>query len=773
MSGGSWVAGSVRARLLARHCLGRDGAREIAATGSLESACARLAGSAYGRSPIDAGSAVVAQHAIWAAVVWDLRVLAGWLPGPGVAVVRTFVGFFEIDNIEAHLAFLADGVRLDVFELGGLGTVWTRARAATSVGELRAHLLASPWRDPGTEDRARILMSLRLEWARRLGAIDVAAAWGAGAAALVVARSLSEGAIAVDDLGHRAPTLGRRRARQRRHWGSSSPPCPIRRVGRSKGSTDPKICGAPKWLGGAASIATENDCSAAHNPGPPSSWAPPPGAWPTHGERVRLSMSRAAVRARRSWSMSSRRPLGHTQMQRLALVAPRDALRQVLVEVADSGTVDLDDVASPPGVSIGPAATHLQGQPGGASMSSPRLARGRPDLDELARRDELSLLAGEAELERRVDAALLHGRVAALLGWIPDEALPALRSRIEPLGGAAVVLPRPLGVDPPTLLAPRRRSAPFRVLVDTYGTVRYADMDPTPFAAIAFALMFGMMFGDAGRGLLLVGFALWAHSGKGLLGRFRAEWALILAAGLSATAFGIAFGEVFGPTHVVPAVWLVPLDDPTRLLVSGVILGAGLLGISQVIGTVNRWREGGARFALYSPSGGAGLFSFVGLGFCVAGVYEDARPVAIAGGVLILIGTVLVFSGGFAAAGGRGAGIAQATVESFEGLVRLGSNVVSFARLAAFGLTAAAIGSVVWDGTTALWKPNLAAVGAILLFVVGNVAAFALEALVVGVQALRLEYYELFSRMLGEEGRPFRPWHVAIDQPMELVESTR
>ena len=454
--------------------------------------------------------------------------------------------------------------------------------------------------------------------------------------------------------------------------------------------------------------------------------------------------------------MSSRNGLGRVQMQRVALVAPKDAFRDVLVEVADEGTVDLDEVAS---------AGRAGSAPTVVSTDAPTIARERPDKDELARRGARSLLAGEAELERRESAALPHGRVAALLGWVPDEALPPLRQRIEPLGGAAVVLPRPLGVDPPTLLAPRSRSAPFRVLVDTYGTVRYADIDPTPFAAFAFALMFGMMFGDAGRGLLLVAIGLLARTGKGFLGRFRAAWALLVAAGVSATAFGVAFGELFGPTHVVPAVWLVPLDDPVRLLVAGVILGGGLLGISQVIGTVNRWREGGARFALYEPSGVAGLCSYVGLGLVVAGLYFDVRPVALAGGVLVAIGIVLVFSGRFVAAGGRGAGVAQATVEAFDGLVRLGSNVVSFARLAAFGLTAAAIGSVVWDGTTALWQPNLAAVGAVVLFVVGNVVAFALEALVVGVQALRLEYYELFSRMLGDEGRPFRPWHVALVAP--------
>src|SRR5664280_1388634 len=86
----------------------------------------------------------------------------------------------------------------------------------------------------------------------------------------------------------------------------------------------------------------------------------------------------------------------------------------------------------------------------------------------------------------------------------------------------------------------------------------------------------------------------------------------------------------------------------------------------------------------------------------------------------------------------------------------------SFARLAAFGLTHAALGQVIWQGTTALWRPGPVTVGAALLFVAGNVLAFALEALVAGVQALRLEYYELFSRVFESEGQPFRPWHIPV-----------
>jgi V/A-type H+-transporting ATPase subunit I len=73
-------------------------------------------------------------------------------------------------------------------------------------------------------------------------------------------------------------------------------------------------------------------------------------------------------------------------------------------------------------------------------------------------------------------------------------------------------------------------------------------------------------------------------------------------------------------------------------------------------------------------------------------------------------------------------------------------------------LTHAALLTVVWNGTTALWGPDWRAAAAVLVFVVGNAVTFALEALVAGIQALRLEYYELFSRVFQAEGRPFRPW---------------
>ncbi len=208
--GVGWVAGSVRAQLLARHRLGLDATREVAAAGSLDAAMRQLGASPYGQVVAGVTSIRDAQRAIWATALWDLRILAGWLPGRGVEAARVFAGFFEIENVEDLLA-VDGGDRETPFELGALATAWARAREATSAGELREQLRRSSWRDPGTDDPAGILVSLRLEWARRLSEIEPASAWGLGAAALGVARMLVEHEEPIDPkVVRRVPALGRR-----------------------------------------------------------------------------------------------------------------------------------------------------------------------------------------------------------------------------------------------------------------------------------------------------------------------------------------------------------------------------------------------------------------------------------------------------------------------------------------------------------------------------------------------------------------------------------
>ncbi|MFD8382321.1 V-type ATPase 116kDa subunit family protein [Streptomyces sp. NPDC059679] len=461
-------------------------------------------------------------------------------------------------------------------------------------------------------------------------------------------------------------------------------------------------------------------------------------------------------------------PMVPVRMRRVAIVAPRAALRDVLVRVADAGCVEIDRAdggggPDAPQTAPGSAARRLR-----ASRAAPEcavLSAVPLDLDALERAGRADLLAGEAQLEERLGSAVRRGAAVALAGWCPAADVPATAERLAGVGGALVPLRTPRGVDPPTLLGGAgavRRS--FAGLVRTYGTVPYADLDPSVPAGIVYVVMFGVMFGDAGHGalLLLAGLSLW-------LGRprraepLRGLWPFVVGAGVTSTLAGMAYGEFFGPTGVLPVLWLNPLHDPLRLLAAAVGLGAVLLAVAYGAGIANRWREGGPTGALYALSGVAGAMLYLGLVVMGGALWLGHVGVLFAGAAVACAGLALAGSGLFAATGGGPGGAVQVGVQLFDGVLRIGSNVVSFARLAAFGLTHAALAAVVWQGTTALARMGgVTLVAAVALFVVGNALAFALEALVAGVQALRLEFYELFSRVFDPQGRPFRPWRLPV-----------
>lgn len=456
------------------------------------------------------------------------------------------------------------------------------------------------------------------------------------------------------------------------------------------------------------------------------------------------------------------------RMSRIALVTPKDRLRDAIVALAEAGSVEL--VGSLPAAEGAEAeALHrFEHDHPRSRADEPCVLREAPDLAALEERGACELLAGEVEVRRRAAMAVEHGTFVALLGWTPTDGLPALNERLADAGATAVEMPAPAWAEPPTQLTPAAAARPFRPLVTTYGVARYADVDPTLFAGFAFVLMFGIMFGDVGHGLVLalLGLLL-SRVRRGRLKQIQPMWPLVAAAGVSAAFFGLLYGEAFGPTGIVPRLWLDPLEDPIPLLVLALVVGLGLLAVSHAFGVVNRYREAGAIEAILSPSGIAGLFILLGGAAAIAGAFTDATTLAYVGAVVAVLGVALLGVGFVISAGGGASGVAQAGIELVNSVIRIGANAVSFARLAAFGILHAALGLVVFAAVGALWGGVAGSIAAVLVFVIGNLAAFSVGLLVTGVQALRLEFYEIFSRIFAGEGHPFRPWALPVVQPKE------
>ncbi len=207
-----WVAGSVRARLLANRRMGRDGCRRMAHAPPA-AAVALLARSPYGRDVDPSMAPRLAARAAATTTLWHLRVLAGWLTAAGADTVRLLSGGFEIGNVEALLDRFAGGERRPAFQLGGLAVAWPRAEHASSAGRVREILASSPWGDPGASSAAAIGVGMRLAWARRVvDGVASAADWATAGAALVLAREalVFERALTPAARANAVRVLGRR-----------------------------------------------------------------------------------------------------------------------------------------------------------------------------------------------------------------------------------------------------------------------------------------------------------------------------------------------------------------------------------------------------------------------------------------------------------------------------------------------------------------------------------------------------------------------------------
>jgi len=184
-----WVAGNVRARALLNRRLGVGRARALAAMNSLTDAQHALAATAYGRDITVGQPAHDTDHAVCAALLWHLRVLAGWQPPVGARAIRALAAGFEAQNIAAHARKLAGAPPGPPYTLGALASAWPRLSETRSLAQLRDILAQTIWGDPGSESPSDIALAVQVGWALRVAnAVPEARDWADAWLALSVAR---------------------------------------------------------------------------------------------------------------------------------------------------------------------------------------------------------------------------------------------------------------------------------------------------------------------------------------------------------------------------------------------------------------------------------------------------------------------------------------------------------------------------------------------------------------------------------------------------------
>jgi len=196
-SSGDWVAASTRAVGLVGRRLGTNGALELASSPSTQAAMRLLAASSYRRAIETAPSGPAAGRAVDNVALWHLRVLNGWAPGVGTAVLKVLAGRFEIENLVDRFRRFRGAETEAPFVLGSLATTWRQAAAAGGPAEVRRILQRSAWGDPGGDEPAAVRLGLDLAWARRLSRVAPEhSSWAPSFSALTFAKAVASGGAA-------------------------------------------------------------------------------------------------------------------------------------------------------------------------------------------------------------------------------------------------------------------------------------------------------------------------------------------------------------------------------------------------------------------------------------------------------------------------------------------------------------------------------------------------------------------------------------------------
>lgn len=351
-----------------------------------------------------------------------------------------------------------------------------------------------------------------------------------------------------------------------------------------------------------------------------------------------------------------------------------------------------------------------------------------------------------------------------VVGWLPLENVEKMIPALEKERDIEYVVKTndEVASTAPTHLKNNKFFKPFESLVEMYGLPNYSELDPTAFVAITAFLMFGFMFGDVGHGLvfLIIGF-IFKFMKKSL-------GPIFIAGGISSIIFGFLYGSIFGSEEILPKLLIRPMDNIQTMLIAGIALGAFLILIAMILNVVNGIRNKDSSKIFFDSNGIAGIIFYVTV-LATISVFALKGQWILSGVTIVLLialPLILIFFKEQITnvldkrKKAKNVEISKPSFiekffEMFEMLLSFVSNTISFVRLAAFAINHVGLCMAIY-----ILSDMVGGNGSIFVTIIGNAIVIVLEGLIVSIQVLRLEFYELFSRFYTGDGKEYEPINV-------------
>lgn len=371
--------------------------------------------------------------------------------------------------------------------------------------------------------------------------------------------------------------------------------------------------------------------------------------------------------------------------------------------------------------------------------------------------------------------AYKYHKTFILVGWIPADKQKGFAEGLDKIHSIEYTVMDAKDVrnqSPPVIIKNLPFFRRFEFYVKMYGLPCHNEVDPTPFVALTYTLFFGIMFGDVGQGFVvaLIGALMWKLK-KMEIGK------ILVPCGIMGMIFGFLYGSVFGFEELLTPVHqklfgtegkLIEVMEPdsiTLIIYGSVAIGIVTIALAMITNIISSLKRHDMESALFGANGIAGFVLYVSL---VAGLIcqmllgIELMTVPYILGLIVLPLILMFMREPFGKLAERkknwkpqkwGEYFVQSFFELFEICLSYVTNTMSFLRVGAYILVHAGMMLVVFT----LAEMVGGAVGYTLILIIGNVIVMALEALLVAIQVLRLDYYEIFSRFYIGEGRPFTP----------------
>ncbi len=376
-------------------------------------------------------------------------------------------------------------------------------------------------------------------------------------------------------------------------------------------------------------------------------------------------------------------------------------------------------------------------------------------------KSDLIMLYGQLNLYMKINTVkkfMAHDEngLFYVIGWIPVKELKQILPKLSKEKEIKFVVKNhdEVASIPPTKLRNYKIIQPFETIVKMYGLPNYNELDPTLFVAITAFLLFGFMFGDVGHGLVIFIIGLFMSRKKIAMGP------VFQAGGIASMVFGVLYGSIFGNEEIIPAILISPMENIQTMLIYGIAVGIIFIIIAMMLNIRNGIVNKDKKKIFFETNGIAGLLFYITV--LVSGVYFLINGKMIASMSVLSVFVVLpllaimfkdtISEKLFKNKQVEKTSFVEKVFEIIEILLSFASNTISFVRIAAFAINHVGLCMAIY-----ILANMVNGSANMVITIIGNAIVIVLEGLIVGIQVLRLEYYELFSRFYSGNGKEYKP----------------